>query len=136
MYSDIPRYMALASPTTTLSAAEIERENAKAEHSREVRKELDRIAQETPDSLKALVDGLDSKYKWPTLRDFRRDKEKTFDADSCRFVLDGEAIRLRHTGRTLKQLLGPGLVKLVEVLSCTRGHCIQPAPEAHDTFNA
>ena len=95
----------LDSPSSTLSAADIEQANAIAEHSKEVRIELDRVSKETPQSLIDLVTGPDG--PWKTLPEFRRAK-KEFDADECRFVLDGENIRIRHTGRTLKQLLGPG----------------------------
>ena len=95
----------LDSPSSTLSAAEIERANAIAEHSKAVRVELDRVSKETPQSLIDLVSGPDG--PWKTLPEFRRAK-KEFDSEECRFVLDGENIRIRHTGRTLKQLLGPG----------------------------
>ena len=31
-----------------------------------------------------------------------------FDADECRYTLDGAPLSIRHSGKTLAQLLGPG----------------------------
>ena len=99
--------MALDSPSSVTDALAAAAAAEAAEHNIEVRAELDRVSKgvDMPPSLTELCQGING--PWATLPEFRRAK-KEFDAEECRFVLDGEVIRIRHTGRTLKQLLGPG----------------------------